>query len=110
MNGLQHRIVRDSGYKELIPYNTNVKSFYKKAYYDDYVINDIIYTKLISYKKAICFIDTDYNQLEMLVEYAKLTQTTKRHLKEYLLQKVGLFNYELIIKGLKKGYITFNIF
>lgn len=74
---------------ELIPINSNQVSFYKKAHYT--IVNKE--ATLYSYTSSVCKVDLDRGAYYLnwdIPENLLFSHTTLKHIKEFLVQKLGV--------------------
>lgn len=80
---------------ELEPMYSNRQSFYMKAR----VIEDDEKKVLVSYMTKVCEVDKETGRWRILCDEDDLSNTTCSHIKEFLLQEVG-------IEYSKKDYVA----
>lgn len=90
------KYIKASPSYDLRPEYDTRKSFYNKARVDD----DRDSTKLYSYNTLICTIDKRNNTIEFTDAY-NFSQTTRRHLREFLLQN----GIDIAIKDIIPGEV-----
>ena len=79
----------------LTPVLNNNKSYYKKAYYSVYnKVNEEDIVVLKSYDTAVCRIEKNYEKkvlknIEVCIDATLLSQTTKKHIEDFLFQFIN---------------------
>lgn len=74
---------------ELVPIHTSQASFYKKAHYT--IVNNE--ATLYSYTSSVCKVDLDRGAYYLnwsIEKYLLFSNTTLKHIKEFLKQKLGV--------------------
>lgn len=89
---------------ELYPMHDSAKSFYGKAYVKEFLKNDTIISCLYSYKTLVCVVIDKKDSKQYILNTnintdLLFSNTTLRHVKEFLLQKIPVLRLSHYIDG-----------
>lgn len=91
--------------RELKSINCGQKSFYQKAhvveYYDE-IKGVTTSMHLKSYNTIVCSININGDHLQVVCE-CMYSKTTKRHIKDFIIQNIGLQAWAIIENGHNNG-------